>query len=94
MSDSFNYKVVLKQHRTSTQPDVCIFYDDDRKTALKEMQKYVKTHGFTIDTKNGCFTIADVLLVKQTFTGEIISETPYCKLFDVITDTLLKDGEK
>lgn len=92
MSESYNYRVVLKRHRPSTRPDVCIFYDDNRKTALKEMQKYVKAHGFTIDDKDGCFTIADVLLVKQTFTGDVISTTPYHKIFDVVTDTLLKGG--
>ena len=93
MSESFNYKVVLKRHRPSTRSDVCVFYDDDRKTALKEMQRYVKTHGFTIDDKDGRFTIADVLLVKQTYTGEVISETPYCKLFDVLNNELKGGAE-
>ena len=87
----FRWKVMLKRHRPSARPDVCIFYDDDRNLALKEMQKYVKKNGFTIYDKDGRFSIADVLLVQCRLNGEVISTTPYCKPFDVINDRLIKE---
>ena len=56
------YKVVLKRHRPSVRPDVCVFYDEDRKKTLKEMQKYVKAHGFTTDDKDGRGKRSSILL--------------------------------
>ncbi len=67
---------------------ICIFYDEDRKRALKEMQKYVKKNGFV--TPDRQFTVEDVVLREREATGEVISITPYHKLFDTITDELLK----
>lgn len=92
MTETFRYNVILERHRPSTRPDVCVFYDEDRNIALKEMQKYVKQNGFTITEKDGRFSIADVLLVQCRLTGEVISTTPYCKLFDVINDRLIKEN--
>lgn len=92
--ETYRWKVILKRHRPSARPDVCVFFDEDRNIALKEMQKYVKSNGFSITEKDGRFSIADALLVQCRLTGEIISTTPYCKLFDVISDKLLKDGAK
>lgn len=37
---------------------ICIFYDEDRKIALKEMQKYVKQNGFVTPDKKQ--VVADV----------------------------------
>lgn len=65
---------------------ICIFYDEDRKKALKEMQKYVKRNGFVTPDKR--YTVADVVLRKREATGKIVSITPYCKLFDTVTDEL------
>ena len=67
---------------------ICIFYDEDKKRALKEMQKYVKQNGFVTPDKR--FTVADVVLRERKATGEVISLTPYRKLFNTITDELLK----
>lgn len=91
MKEMYRWKVMLERHRPAARPDVCIFYDEDRNIALKEMQKYVKKNGFTITEKDGCFSIADVLLVQCRLNGEVISTTPYCKLFDVINDRLIKE---
>lgn len=78
------YSVMLERHPGSSRPDVCIFRDEDRDKALSEMHKYVKKNGFTIYDKDGRFTIADVVLVeKEPIVGSpVISETPYCKLFN------------
>ena len=67
---------------------ICIFYDEDKKRVLKEMQKYVKQNGFVTPDKQ--FTVADVVLRERKATGEVIGITPYHKLFNTITDELLK----
>ncbi len=67
---------------------ICIFYDEDKNRALKEMQKYVKKNGFV--TPDRQFTVEDVVLREREATGEVISITPYHKLFDTITDELLE----
>lgn len=67
---------------------ICVFYDEDKKKALKEMQKYVKKNGFVTPDKK--YTVADVVLREREATGEVISITPYHKLFNTITDELLK----
>lgn len=89
------YDVLLKQQKyepvigyTGEPKYICIFYDEDRRKALKEMQKYVKRKGFV--TPDGQFTVADVVLRERTATGKVISITSYHKLFDTITDELLK----
>lgn len=93
------YDVLLEQQNyapvTGYYGDIkytCIFYDEDRKKSLKEMQKYVKRQGFT--TPDRQFGIKDVVLRKRTATGKVISITPYCKLFDTVTDELIKCPEK
>lgn len=83
------YDVILKRHKGSTRKDVCIFYDEDRALALKKMEEYVNKTGFTIIEKDGRFTIATVILRERKLTGEVIRETPYHKLFDVVTGKLL-----
>lgn len=89
------YDVLLKQRHYKPvtgyygEPKyICIFYDEDKKRALKEMQKYVKQNGFVTPDKQ--FTVADVVLRERKATGEVISITPYHKLFNVVTDELLK----
>ena len=76
------YDVILKRHCGSSRSNVCIFYDEDREVTIKEMQRYNKKHGFSIDEKDGTFTIADIILRERKPTGEVISETPYIELFD------------
>ena len=89
------YDVLLKQQHYKPvtgyygEPKyICIFYDNDKKVALKEMQKYVKKNGFVTPDRQQ--TVADVVLRERKATGEVISITPYCKLFSTITDELLK----
>ena len=78
------YSVMLKRFPGSSRPDVCIFRDENRDIALREMHKYVKHNGFSIHDRNEYSTIADVVLVeKEPVVGSpVISETPYCKLFN------------
>ncbi|MBC8574472.1 hypothetical protein [Jingyaoa shaoxingensis] len=67
---------------------ICLFYDEDRNKALKEMWKYVKEHGFITPDKK--FTVADIVLRERKSTGEEISITSYHELFNTITGELLK----
>lgn len=92
---SIIYDVLLKQRNYKPvtgyygEPKyICMFYDEDRNKALKEMQKYVKGHGFTTPDKKS--TIEDVVLRERRSTGEEISITSYHKLFNTVTDELLK----
>lgn len=89
------YDVLLQQRRYKPvtgyygEPKyICIFYDEDKNRALKEMRKYVKKNGFV--TPDRQFTVEDVVLREREATGEVISITPYHKLFDTITDELLE----
>ena len=92
------YDVLLEQQRykpvTGYYGDpkyICIFYDEDRNRALKEMQKYVKINGFVTPDKQ--YTVSDVVLRERKATGEVISITPYHKLFNVVTDEFLKQPD-
>lgn len=78
------YHVMLKRFPGSSRPDVCVFRDDNRETALKEMHKYVKQNGFTVWDKDGHYTIENVVLMeKEPIVGApVLSETPYHELFD------------
>lgn len=88
------YDVLLEQQKYKPtgyygEPEyTCISYDEDRGKALKEMQKYVKRQGFT--TPDRRFTVKDVVLREREATGKVISITSYHKLFDTVTDELLK----
>lgn len=92
MSECYRYKVVLERHRPATRPDVCVFYDEDKTVALNEMAKYVKANGFTISENDGRFSIADVVLVQSSLTGETISETSYHELFDAFGKKVYKNA--
>lgn len=93
------YDVILEQQKYKPvtgyygEPKyTCIFYDEDKKKALKEMQKYVKRQGFT--TPDRKYTVADIVLRKRTAIGKVISITPYRKLFDAVTGEFIKRPEK
>ena len=77
------YSVMLKRFPGSSRPDVCIFRDESRDAALREMHKYCKQNGFSIHDMDGHFTIANITLVeKEPIVGApVISETPYCEVF-------------
>lgn len=77
------YEVVLIQHDASSMSDVCIFYDENRELAIREMLKYRKKHGFSITTNRGTFSIKNIILRERKSTGGIISEISYCELFDI-----------
>ena len=78
------YSVVLKRFPGSTRPDVCIFRDEDREKAIREMAKYDKKYGFSIQDHDGRFTIATIMLVeKEPIAGSpVISVMKYHELFD------------
>lgn len=78
------YSVILKRFPGSTRPDVCIFRDEDREKAIREMLKYDKKNGFSIYDSDGHFTIANIVLVeKEPIVGKpVLSVTPFCELFD------------
>lgn len=78
------YYVVLKRHKGSSRPDVIVFYDEDRETAIAEMRNYVKKNGFTVYDTDGRFTIATVALIEKEpiYGSPVISETPYHEIFD------------
>lgn len=77
------YDVIAKRRSGNSRPDVILFYDEDRETAIKFMDKYYKQNGFTIVEKDGRFTIADIVLRERTSTGAEISRKSYIELFDV-----------
>ena len=87
--EQMDYEPVIGYHGEPKY--ICIFYDEHRKKALKEMQKYVKQNGFVTPDKKQ--TIADVVLRERKSTGEVISITPYHKLFNVVTDEFLKQPD-
>ena len=77
------YDVIAKRHRGSSQSDVILFYDEDKEKAINYMETYNKKHGFSIDEKEGTFSIADIILRERKPTGEEISRTSYRELFNV-----------
>lgn len=68
----------------------CIFYDEDREKALKEMNKYVKRYGFV--TPDRKYTVKNVVLRERTSTGDVISITPYVEIFDIDGRRRCKDA--
>ena len=78
------YSVILKRWPGESRPDVCIFRDENRDVALREMHKYSKNEGFSIRDNDGRHTIANIILVaKEPIAGSpVISETSYCELFN------------
>jgi len=80
------YSVILKRFPGSSRPDVCIFRDEDREKAIREMKKYVDRNGFSIYDSDGHFTIASVHLVaKEPIVGApVLSEIAYHDLFDYL----------
>ena len=84
------YDVILKRHNGSSRHNVCIFYDEDKELAIDAMANYCKKNGFSIIEKDGRFSIADIIIRKRKYTGEIISETSYHKIFDTVTGKRLR----
>lgn len=82
------YDVVVKRHHTGNT--VCLFYDEDREKAIDYMEKYRKRNGFSIEEKGKRYSIADLILREREATGKVISETPYHKLFDTVTDKMIR----
>lgn len=78
------YSVILKRYEGSPRPDVVVFRDEDRERAISEMRKYVQKNGFSVDDRDGRFTIKTVVLEeKEPVAGApVLSSIPYYKLFD------------
>lgn len=78
------FQVVLKRHKGSTRPDVCIFRDEDLELAINEMRLYCKQNGFTVQDRDGRFTISTIMLVEKEpiYGAPVLSETPYHEIFD------------
>lgn len=77
------YSVILKRHKGYTRPDVCIFRDEDKSKAIKEMRRYCQKNGFSIHEKDGWFTILDIVIEeKEPIVGApVLSVTSYHELF-------------
>lgn len=72
---------------------ICIYYDENKNKALKEMQKYVKKNGFVTPDKQS--TVADVVLRERESTGKTISIAPYHELFNPVTGEQIENaGQK
>jgi len=78
------YSVILKRHKGSSRPDVIVFRDEDREKAIAEMRKYAQKNGFTVQDRDGRFTIATIVLEeKEPIVGApVLSTIPYHELFD------------
>lgn len=78
------YSVILKRYPGSTLPDVCIIRDEDRDVALREMHKYCKQNGFSVQDDTGRHTVANIILEeKEPIAGAPVkSVRQYCELFD------------
>jgi hypothetical protein len=82
------YRFKVKLH--ADKGYITMFYDEDRETVIKAMGEYDKKNGFTYYEGKYRFTCADLVITEETPKGEILSETPYIKLFDTFTGKRLK----
>lgn len=78
------YHVILKRYPGSIKQNVCIFRDEDREKALREMAKYSNKYGFAVKDPDGWHTIDTIqLIAKEPITGApVISCQAYHELFD------------
>lgn len=78
------YSVILKRYDGSSRPDVVIFRDEDREKAIAEMAKYDRKYGFTVQDRDGRFTIKTIILEsKEPIAGApVLSSMMYHELFD------------
>lgn len=78
------YSVMLIRHKGSTRPNVCIFRDENREAAIREMHRYGMSKGFVVEDRDGRYTIETILLVeKEPIAGApVLSVTPWHQLFD------------
>lgn len=78
------YAVMLRRFQGSHRPDVCIFRDEDREKAIREMHSYGMKNGFTVKDNDGTYTIATIELVeKEPIHGApVLSVMAWHELFD------------
>ena len=85
------YRFKIKKHNHFHDPEdkhpdsglyITMFYDEDRETVIREMQKYDKANGFTYTERGKRFSCANLVLTEETPTGEILNETTYREIFD------------
>jgi hypothetical protein len=84
------YSVILKRFKGSARPDVCIFRDESRDAAIREMRRYCKQYGFTVEDHDGRHTIAGIHLVaKEPIAGApVLSEMRYLDVLDIYDNIL------
>ena len=90
------YSVILKRFPGSSRPDVCIFRDEDREAAIREMRKYCMHNGFTVHDSDGRYTNTDIILIeKEPIAGSpILSTLSYHEIFDVNDNRRATQGGK
>jgi len=78
------YHVMLRRFKGSSRPDVCVFRDEDRKKAIREMARYVRENGFSVQDKDGRYTISTVTLLEKEPIAEapVISELTWHELYE------------
>ena len=80
------YHVILKRYPGSSRQDKCIFRDEDREKAIREMTKYCKQYGFAVKDPDGWHTVSTIQLVaKEPIVGApVISCQAWHELFDYL----------
>ena len=79
------YRFKIKTHPLRGLPDsskyITMFYDEDAEEVVKAIEKYDKEHAFTYTNIHGQInTIADMVLTKETYTGEIINSWSFTEV--------------
>lgn len=86
------YDVIAE--RNPVFPNVVLYYDEDRETAIAYMKKYVNKNGFSIMTAQGCFSVRSISLRTREATGKELNIMPYCKIFDLTGNRIDKEVQK
>lgn len=81
------YRFKIKTHPSRGDPEsskyITMFYDEDAEEVVKAMAKYDKEHSFTYINQYGELnTIADMVITKETYAGDIINLWSYRDIFD------------
>lgn len=79
------YEVRLLRSPGNPRPDVVIYWSENREHAIKAMHDYVVKNGYSVQDRDGRFSISDVALFEtERIAGkDPVSVTRYRELFDV-----------
>ena len=77
------YDVIAEKYSGDPRPDIILFYDEDKETAIKFMREYKKKHGFSIYENHNEFSVANLMLRDRTSDGKELSRKSYIELFDI-----------